>query len=165
MSTWWWLFPRLREFWENVRQFIPCPTLFSFFFFEVEISSRTLIPLFMPGSVHSGSASRDDCGWMFPDKFCASSFPDYLTAYMQSLIQCMFPLIIWLETTLTTYLFRFFPKVGHLQLYTWLHFCSVVKCCSMFANLNIDLYRICIIFRCRAGVQNTGVRICWENRR
>ena len=30
------------------------------FFFEVEISSRTLIPLFMPGSVHSGSASLDD---------------------------------------------------------------------------------------------------------
>ena len=28
-----------------------------FFFFEVEISSRTLIPLIMPGSVHGGSAS------------------------------------------------------------------------------------------------------------
>ena len=27
------------------------------FVFEVEISSRTLIPLFMPGPVHSGSAS------------------------------------------------------------------------------------------------------------
>ena len=32
-----------------------------------EISSRTLIPLFMPGSVHSGSATWDDCGRMFPD--------------------------------------------------------------------------------------------------
>ena len=31
------------------------PALF-FFFFEVEITLRTLIPLFMPGSVHSGSA-------------------------------------------------------------------------------------------------------------
>ena len=30
---------------------------FTFFFFNVEISSRTLIPLFTPGSVHSGSAS------------------------------------------------------------------------------------------------------------
>ena len=30
---------------------------FFFFFFKVEINSRTLIPLFMPGSVHSGSAS------------------------------------------------------------------------------------------------------------
>ena len=28
-----------------------------FFFFKVEISSHTLIPLFRPGSVHSGSAS------------------------------------------------------------------------------------------------------------
>ena len=39
---------------------------FFFFFFKVEISSRTLILLFMPGSVHSGSASWDGCGWMFP---------------------------------------------------------------------------------------------------
>ena len=41
----WWPFPRLRGFWEV------------FFFFEVEISSRTLIPLFIPGSVHSDSAN------------------------------------------------------------------------------------------------------------
>ena len=34
----------------------PCLRLFFFFFFDVQISSRTLIPLFMPGSVHSGSA-------------------------------------------------------------------------------------------------------------
>ena len=26
-------------------------------FFKVEVSSRTLVPLFMPGSLHSGSAS------------------------------------------------------------------------------------------------------------
>ena len=32
------------------------PALF-FFFFRVEISSRTLIPLFSPGSVHRGSVS------------------------------------------------------------------------------------------------------------
>ena len=37
-------------------------------FFEVEISSHTLISLFRPGSVHSGSASWDDRGRMFPDK-------------------------------------------------------------------------------------------------
>ena len=36
-----------------------------FFFFLMEISSRTLIPLFMPGLVHSGSAIWDDCGRMF----------------------------------------------------------------------------------------------------
>ena len=33
--------------------------------FKMEISARTLIPLFMPGSVHSGSASRNDCGRVF----------------------------------------------------------------------------------------------------
>ena len=34
-------------------------------FFIVEISSRTLIPLCVSESVHSGSASRGDCGRMF----------------------------------------------------------------------------------------------------
>ena len=38
------------------------------FFFKMEISSRTLIPYFMPGSVHSGPASLDDCGRIFSDK-------------------------------------------------------------------------------------------------
>ena len=33
------------------------PACAFFFFFKAEISSRSLIPLFMPGSVHSGSAS------------------------------------------------------------------------------------------------------------
>ena len=47
-----------------------------FLCFEVEISSRALIPLFMPGSVHSSSASWDDCGPMFPDKLRVNSFPD-----------------------------------------------------------------------------------------
>ena len=32
---------------------LPALHLFFFFFFEVEFSSRTLFPLFMPGSVHS----------------------------------------------------------------------------------------------------------------
>ena len=52
---------------ENVRQFIP--------------RLGTLIPLFMPGSIHSGSASRDDCGRMFPDKLRVSSFPDRFPQY------------------------------------------------------------------------------------
>ena len=54
------------------------PTLhffFSSFFFKMEISSRTLIPFFMSGSVYSGSASGDDCGRMYPDKLRVSSFP------------------------------------------------------------------------------------------
>ena len=39
------------------------------FFFKVEISSHTPIPFFMPGSVHSGSRSWDDCSPVFPDKW------------------------------------------------------------------------------------------------
>ena len=39
------------------KSFSACAFFFSFFLFEVEISSRTLIPFFRPGSVHSGSAS------------------------------------------------------------------------------------------------------------
>ena len=46
------------------------------FCFKVEISLRTLIPLFRPGSVYNGSASWDNCGRVFPDELCVSSFPD-----------------------------------------------------------------------------------------
>ena len=53
LDRWWWIFPRVGGFWENVRQFISR----LHFFLKVEISSRTTIPLFRPGSVHSGSAS------------------------------------------------------------------------------------------------------------
>ena len=42
------------------------PALFFFFFFKVDISSCKLILLFTTGSAHSGSASWDDCGWVFP---------------------------------------------------------------------------------------------------
>ena len=41
----------------------------------MEISSRTLIPLFRPGSVHSGSASLDDCGRVFSDELRVGLFP------------------------------------------------------------------------------------------
>ena len=70
-SKWcWWLFPRLRGFRRMFDHSFPeCA-----FFLEVEISSRTKISLFMPGSVHSGSASWDDCGQMFPDKLRVSCF-------------------------------------------------------------------------------------------
>ena len=48
------------DFLENVRSFMLHFAFF--FFFKVESSTRTLIPVFRPGSVHGGSASRDDCG-------------------------------------------------------------------------------------------------------
>ena len=50
----------MRGFWKNVRLFIPPLRFFVVVVVavvvEVEISSRTLIPLFMPEQVHSGSA-------------------------------------------------------------------------------------------------------------
>ena len=52
-----------------------------FFFLIVEISLHTLIPLFRPGSVHSGSMSWDDCVWVFPDKLRVNSFPDRFPHY------------------------------------------------------------------------------------
>ena len=48
---------------------------------EVEINSCTLIPLFMLGSVHSDSASWDDCGRLFPDTLRVCSFLDRLPHY------------------------------------------------------------------------------------
>ena len=72
---WWWLLPRLRGFWENCSTIHYLPALF-FFFFEVEICLHTL--------VHSGSASWDDCGRMFPAKVCESSFPDRFPHYVVS---------------------------------------------------------------------------------
>ena len=52
------------------------PACAFFFFFKVEISSRKLIPLFGPGSVHSGSADWDHCDRVCPDVPRMSSFPD-----------------------------------------------------------------------------------------
>ena len=69
----WWLFPRVRGFlWKCLT--IHSPPAF-FFFFYVETRSRTLISLRRPGSVHSGSASWDDCGRVLPDELRVSSFP------------------------------------------------------------------------------------------
>ena len=79
-----WLFPCVQGFWENVWQFIPRLHGFClgfFFFLIVEISLHTVIPLFRPGSVHSGSMSWDDCVWVFPDKLRVNSFPDRFPHY------------------------------------------------------------------------------------
>ena len=53
-------FSSLARIWEVCSTMHSPPELFFFFFFsffEVEISSRTLITLFMPGSIHNGSES------------------------------------------------------------------------------------------------------------
>ena len=69
------LFPCMWGFLENVWQFIFYLHFFSFFF-KVEIRMCTLIPLFRPESVHSGSASWDDCGRVFSDDLRVSLFPE-----------------------------------------------------------------------------------------
>ena len=53
--------------------FSPVPRLRFFFFFQVEIRPRALIPFVMPKSVHSGSATWDDCDRTFADKLRVSS--------------------------------------------------------------------------------------------
>ena len=61
-------FPCLWGLWGKVWGFIPCLHLFFFFWGGgvVGISLHTLIPLFNWGSVHSGSASWDNCGRVSP---------------------------------------------------------------------------------------------------
>ena len=61
LGWWWWWWWSLARIWGE------CSAIHSLLalFFKVEISSRTLIPLFSPGSVHSGWVSWDDCGQMF----------------------------------------------------------------------------------------------------
>ena len=55
-----------------VRMFDHSIPVCAFFFFLTEISLRTLITLFRPGSVHNGSGSWDDCGWVFSDELRVS---------------------------------------------------------------------------------------------
>ena len=50
-------------------------------FFWVKINLCTLIPLFRPGSVHSGLASWDDFDRVFPDELRVSLFPDKFLHY------------------------------------------------------------------------------------
>ena len=73
-----WLFSSLSKILGECSTIHSLPALFIylFIFFSVEIGSRTLIPLFTPGSVYSGSASWDDCDRVFPDMLRVSSFPD-----------------------------------------------------------------------------------------
>ena len=49
------------------------PTYFFFFWSGVQLA-RTPVPILRPGSIHSGSASLDDCGLVFPDEFRMNSF-------------------------------------------------------------------------------------------
>ena len=68
----------------RVRIWGECSTINSLpaLFFKVEIRLHTLIPFLRPGSVHSGSASWDDCGRVFPDELRVSSFSDRFPHYV-----------------------------------------------------------------------------------
>ena len=70
------------KIWGECLTFIPRLRFWVVVFFKVEISSHTLIPLFRPGSAHSGSASRDDCDRAFPDELHVSLFPDRFPHYV-----------------------------------------------------------------------------------
>ena len=72
----WWLFPRVRGLRGKGWTIHSPPALFLLLLllFWV-VSLRTPIPLYRSGSLHSGSASRDDCGRVFPDELRVSSFP------------------------------------------------------------------------------------------
>ena len=82
-TQWWWwcLFPHLWGFFGNVGPFIPYLCFLFCFVFKVVISLPTWIQLFIPGSVHSGSVSWDNCGWMFLDKLHVSLFLDRFAHY------------------------------------------------------------------------------------
>ena len=70
---WWWIFSCLQEFGGECSSILSPPVLF--------LLLHTLIPLFRQGSIHSGSASWDDCGRVFPDELHMSSFTDRFPHY------------------------------------------------------------------------------------
>ena len=76
-TLWWWFFPCV----QGCSTIHSPPVLFFPFFFKVEVRSCTLIPLFRPGSVRSGSESWDNCDCEFPDKLHVSLCPDKFPHY------------------------------------------------------------------------------------
>ena len=69
----------------RARSFGECSTVHSppalFCFFKVDFRSRTLNPLFRPGSVHSSSAKLDESGRVFPDELRVSLSPGRFPRY------------------------------------------------------------------------------------
>ena len=99
-SCCWWLYPHLWEFWKTVRPFIPHPHFFVCFI--VEISLCALIPLFMPGSVYSCSASWDNqllLQWQQLRRICAGrirwlSYFDNVVILVHRCFVCVHTLIV-----------------------------------------------------------------------
>ena len=78
---------------------INSPRALNFFFFKVEISSHTPVSLFRPGSVHSGSASWDDCDRVFPYELRVSSFPYRIPYCLDSTVSLL--RLRWVPATCT----------------------------------------------------------------
>ena len=95
-------FNTLVAFSSRVRILGECLTIHSppaFFFFKVEISLRTLIPHFMQGSVHSGSASWDDWDRAFPPKATSRNQRTFMwhTTKAQLLLPCITKTPLWVK--------------------------------------------------------------------
>ena len=74
------------------------------------------------------------------------------------------PTIIWLEAMFTAYWFRFLLTVRHLTAFHLKRFLPSSSVLFYVWTLEYRSVQYLHHFRCRVGVQNTGVRICWENR-
>ena len=147
--SWWWYFSSLARIFEECFTIHSPPTLFCFcIFVKVEISSRTLIPLFLLGSVHSGSANWDDCGRIIPDKLRVSSFPDRFQHY-----GCTAALSVLCTVTNT-----------YLSLYCALRqasTCQYTVCCDKYASVTVlcAVTNIChYIVRCDKYAFLIGLR-------
>ena len=60
-----------------------------------EIRSHTVTPLFRPGSVHRGSASWDDCSWVFPDELSVNLLSDRFPLYAWTAVKSACSNFIW----------------------------------------------------------------------
>ena len=91
---------QLRNFREGLTSYYP-PLII----FIVEISARVSVPLFRPESVHSGSASWDDCERAFPDDFAFELV--FLIGSYSMPGQCSQPLWVWLRCIKRVCVFRY----------------------------------------------------------
>ena len=113
---WWWIFPRLWGFWGECSTIHSPPALF----LKLKFGPRTLIPLCMPGSVHSGSARWDDYSrmcclgenadclsrnrnlscWVFPHSMVYASrhasIPAFIHSYSRGCTRMHSVIYIWL---------------------------------------------------------------------
>ena len=100
-------FSHMPGLWRQVQWIIPCLcffcVLFFFFFLSEDQYVRTNSTLLGQGSVHSGSASWEDCGWAFPTKIYLSGVPWW--------IACELVFLMDFYTTMHAYTIRWVMDV------------------------------------------------------